>query len=281
MVTTSSAGASASLLGRGGVLDLCSLSDDACNNLIGIFLKAKPAMAVELVDLCEEEQDPDPACGRFRGSIKSWWPEKGYGFLECEHTFSMYGCDIYINRLAIGLFQKHDEVFFSVELNKEGKPQGKNLLPISAEAKKRQLLAATDPDFDLDTYLAQHKLGPYNPSHEEQEAQNRRNKRTGTERVQQDHGRGQYGKDGWGDPYAWWGPAWRDGPYGGKGGSWHGQKGGLPYGERAKGGGMSTAALREHLFRGRDNGVSKGSKGGRTPGFSPFDLEDVLPPPPR
>lgn len=65
--------------------------------------------------------------------------DKGYGFLKCDQTYNVYGCDIYINRLAIGLFQKGDEVIFSVELNKEGKPQGKSLMPLTVEAKSRQL----------------------------------------------------------------------------------------------------------------------------------------------
>lgn len=118
------------------MLDLATLSDDACDALIKIFLKAKPACAVHLVDVSAPEPPLDPAQGRFRGFVKSWWPEKGYGFLECDATFAHYQCDIYINRLAIGLFQKSDEVIFSVELNKEGKPQGKNLLPIGEEAKR-------------------------------------------------------------------------------------------------------------------------------------------------
>jgi len=145
------------------MLDLSSLSDDACDNLISIFLKARPSLALELIDLAENEPDAEVSQGRFKGRIKSWWPEKGYGFLNCDQTYAVYGCDIYINRLAIGLFQKNDEVHFSVELNKEGKPQGKNLLPVTMEAKKRQLMAACDPQFDLEGYLAQHQLGPYAP----------------------------------------------------------------------------------------------------------------------
>lgn len=36
-----------------------------------------------------------------------------------------------MNRLSIGLFQKFDEVQFDVELNKEGKPQGKRLAGVT------------------------------------------------------------------------------------------------------------------------------------------------------
>ena len=104
---------------------LITLSDDAADALIRIFLKAKPALALQLVEVSAPEGEGEPSQGRFRGTVKSWWPEKGYGFLECEATFRVYQCDIYINRLAIGLFQKGDEVIFSVELNKEGKPQGR------------------------------------------------------------------------------------------------------------------------------------------------------------
>ncbi len=149
------------------MLDLCTLSDDACEGLISLFLQARPALAHELVDLADPEGPPDILHGRFEGVVKSYWSKKGYGFLECPHTFAAYGCDIYINRLAIGLFQKGDRVYFSVELNKEGKPQGKNLFPVTAEAKRRQLLAASQgPGFDLDGYLKKHELGPYAPGAE-------------------------------------------------------------------------------------------------------------------
>lgn len=172
-------------------LDLCALSDDACDNLIGIFLKARPALALELVDLAEAEPEPQVAQGRFKGKIKSWWPEKGYGFLDCTETYEVYACDIYINRLAIGLFQKGDEVHFSVELNKEGKPQGKNLLPVSLEAKRRQLMAACDPQFDLEGYLVKHQLGPYAPG----EQQEKKGRGRGTQQWPQ-----QYGGPVWGAP---------------------------------------------------------------------------------
>ena len=59
-------------------LDISALSDDACDNLIQIFMKARPNLAVELVALTNEEPDPDPACGRFRGCVKNWWPVLQY-----------------------------------------------------------------------------------------------------------------------------------------------------------------------------------------------------------
>ncbi len=72
------------------MLDLATLSDDAADALIKLFLKAKPACAVHLVDVSAPEPTPDPAQGRFKGTVKSWWAEKGYGFLECEATFAVY-----------------------------------------------------------------------------------------------------------------------------------------------------------------------------------------------
>ena len=72
------------------MLDLTTLSDDACENLIEIVLKAKPACAMELVDVSGPEDTPNPSTGRFKGHVKSWWPDKGYGFLECAETFAVY-----------------------------------------------------------------------------------------------------------------------------------------------------------------------------------------------
>ncbi|CAD7932043.1 unnamed protein product [Amoebophrya sp. A25] len=248
-------------------LDLLELSDDACDSLIAIFMKARPGTAIDFLDLCAEEPLPDPAQGRFRGNIKSWWPEKGYGFLECEATFAVYGCDIYINRLAIGLFQKGDDVHFSVELNKEGKPQGKNLLPVSQEAKRRQLLAAIDPSFDLDAYLMQYELGPYHPNSEEEKPRGKGR----TERA----ARGQ--QEAWGATWGWKGdPWWRmRGPY----------ERPLPFGDR-RGFGF-TAFGGKGEKGGKANWVNKGgtvrapttiySKLSSAAGSG--DFEDVLPPP--
>ena len=64
-----------------------------------------------------------------------------------------------------------------MELNKEGKPQGKNLLPVSVEAKKRQLLAATDPNFDLEAYLVRNRLGPYSAKALEEREKNESSRR--------------------------------------------------------------------------------------------------------
>lgn len=56
------------------MLDLGALSDDAVYNIISLFLKSKPGAAINLVDLCDDEPEPNAMEGRFRGVIKSWWP---------------------------------------------------------------------------------------------------------------------------------------------------------------------------------------------------------------
>merc|ERR1712190_450330 len=40
--------------------------------------------------------DQLPGC--FRGFLKAYYPQKGYGFVQCDQTFATYACDVFVHR---------------------------------------------------------------------------------------------------------------------------------------------------------------------------------------
>jgi len=65
----------------------------------------------------------------YQGNVKSYSPEKGFGFIDCEDTRREFGQDVYVSEQE---FQKSecnvlDEVLFQISLNKKGQPQAQNI----------------------------------------------------------------------------------------------------------------------------------------------------------
>jgi len=65
--------------------------------------------------------------GRFRGRIKAFNMEKGFGFIECSEAHAQYGRDTFLHKAHIGDLTVGSEVTFAVELNKQGMPQARDL----------------------------------------------------------------------------------------------------------------------------------------------------------
>jgi len=66
--------------------------------------------------------------GNFIGVLKTWNPEKGYGFIKCDDINSMgYGGDVFVNQKNIGNFQVGSMVGFTV-YNLNGKVQARDLV---------------------------------------------------------------------------------------------------------------------------------------------------------
>lgn len=65
--------------------------------------------------------------GRFRGKIKSFNPDKGFGFIECREVNARYGRDTFVHKAQIGDLKAGADVIFSVECNKQGMPQAKDV----------------------------------------------------------------------------------------------------------------------------------------------------------
>lgn len=77
-------------------------------------------------------QDDAPQEETFVGQVKSYAPQQGYGFIECQDTFDKYKSDVFLhkNQVENGPLKrvsKGDSVRFSVEMNKKGRPQARNL----------------------------------------------------------------------------------------------------------------------------------------------------------
>merc|ERR1740129_1981877 len=70
--------------------------------------------------------------GRYRGRIKSFNPEKGFGFIECPETHALFNRDVFLHKAQFGDMVVGTEVTFLVETNKQGMPQAKDLAPLGA-----------------------------------------------------------------------------------------------------------------------------------------------------
>lgn len=97
----------------------------------------------ELQSLCNRvpSQQPiaqmDPAGNapgmgaQYRGTIKSFNPKEGYGFIACPELKKEYGCDVFMHQhqfyncpveLKVG-----DSIIFRLEISKQGKPQARDI----------------------------------------------------------------------------------------------------------------------------------------------------------
>eukprot|EP00927_Polykrikos_kofoidii_P083249 TRINITY_DN8486_c0_g1_i1.p1 TRINITY_DN8486_c0_g1~~TRINITY_DN8486_c0_g1_i1.p1 ORF type:complete len:551 (+),score=124.15 TRINITY_DN8486_c0_g1_i1:124-1776(+) len=67
--------------------------------------------------------------GRFYGTVKSYNPEKGFGFVACSQTLPIFNRDIFVHRREMERSQAPVSVAvsFFVELNGEGHPQARNM----------------------------------------------------------------------------------------------------------------------------------------------------------
>jgi len=64
---------------------------------------------------------------RFQGCIKSFNTEKGYGFIESRDAYGVYGRDVFLHKAHVGEHVVGGFVSFTVEINKQGMPQGRDI----------------------------------------------------------------------------------------------------------------------------------------------------------
>eukprot|EP01062_Namystynia_karyoxenos_P014760 TRINITY_DN15333_c0_g1_i1.p2 TRINITY_DN15333_c0_g1~~TRINITY_DN15333_c0_g1_i1.p2 ORF type:complete len:246 (+),score=17.43 TRINITY_DN15333_c0_g1_i1:91-738(+) len=74
-----------------------------------------------------------PAPPRYTGTVKSFNEVTGYGFLQCEQTFSMYGRDVFLHKAQAAGLRIGQWVEFSTEVNELGHPQARNLAPMELD----------------------------------------------------------------------------------------------------------------------------------------------------
>lgn len=74
---------------------------------------------------------PPPPPGKFRGRIKSFNTDKGFGFIDCPEAQAQFGRDVFLHKANVGDMTVGTEVMFSVESNKQGMPQARDLVTIA------------------------------------------------------------------------------------------------------------------------------------------------------
>jgi len=75
-----------------------------------------------------------PGEGRYQGRIKSFNTEKGFGFIESAEAHAQFGRDVFVHRSIIGSLTVGTQVSFTVETNKQGMPQAKELTATQGQA---------------------------------------------------------------------------------------------------------------------------------------------------
>jgi len=68
--------------------------------------------------------------GKFQGRIKSYSSEKGFGFIQCAQTYAQFGRDVFLHKAQIGNTGVGTLVNFSCEVNQQGMPQAKEVVPL-------------------------------------------------------------------------------------------------------------------------------------------------------
>eukprot|EP00927_Polykrikos_kofoidii_P024679 TRINITY_DN22396_c0_g1_i1.p1 TRINITY_DN22396_c0_g1~~TRINITY_DN22396_c0_g1_i1.p1 ORF type:complete len:474 (-),score=125.90 TRINITY_DN22396_c0_g1_i1:72-1433(-) len=72
-----------------------------------------------------------PAVERFRGKIRSFNADKGFGFIDSPETNAKFGRNVFLHKTHIGDFAIGSDVTFSVGTNKQGMPQARDLAAIA------------------------------------------------------------------------------------------------------------------------------------------------------
>eukprot|EP00931_Biecheleriopsis_adriatica_P078316 TRINITY_DN5177_c0_g1_i1.p1 TRINITY_DN5177_c0_g1~~TRINITY_DN5177_c0_g1_i1.p1 ORF type:complete len:282 (+),score=69.44 TRINITY_DN5177_c0_g1_i1:197-1042(+) len=65
---------------------------------------------------------------RYTGIIKAFSTVQGFGFIQSREMTNLYGCDAFLNQAVEGGIVIGGTVSFSVEMNKDGKPQARNVV---------------------------------------------------------------------------------------------------------------------------------------------------------
>lgn len=113
--------------------NLCALDADNAVTVITSVLQARPELAPPVVNFSVPDLTYPPAKAlierRASGYIKSFCPDKGFGFIECDELKEVFGNDVFLHHAQCGSFTKGSEVSFAVMLSKDNKPQAYDLMP--------------------------------------------------------------------------------------------------------------------------------------------------------
>lgn len=68
---------------------------------------------------------------RYSGIITTFLPDKKFGFIQSTEVHQLFGKDVFVSDMEIGAFNVGSAVTFRVVLNKQGRPQARDLLPLA------------------------------------------------------------------------------------------------------------------------------------------------------
>lgn len=80
--------------------------------------------------------------GSFPGRIKSYNPDKGFGFIDCQYTYTQYNRDVFLHKAQIGDLKVGQMVSFKCEINKQGMPQAKDVSALNLPPQMQAAFAA-------------------------------------------------------------------------------------------------------------------------------------------
>jgi len=74
---------------------------------------------------------PSGLAKTYEGTVKSYNPDKGFGFIFCEATLKRYQSDVFLHKKQAEGVSLGDKVTFEVEVNERGKPQARNVIRVT------------------------------------------------------------------------------------------------------------------------------------------------------
>jgi cold shock CspA family protein len=83
---------------------------------------------------------------RHEGRIKSFSEKTEYGFITCDEVHAQYGGDVFLSRRELGNCRVGDMVTFSLQINKQGKPQAVDVRSLNENALDAGQAAAVSVD---------------------------------------------------------------------------------------------------------------------------------------
>mmetsp|Transcript_108343 Transcript_108343/g.170885 ORF Transcript_108343/g.170885 Transcript_108343/m.170885 type:complete len:574 (-) Transcript_108343:169-1890(-) len=85
----------------------------------------------------EDEQAAEAENMRLPGVVRSIDKVSGFGFITCAEVTETYGQDVFVAAQDIGSFRPGTDVSFVFFENQQGKPQGRDLMPLEAGSSAR------------------------------------------------------------------------------------------------------------------------------------------------
>merc|ERR1719507_1860614 len=108
------------------------LDEESLVQVISSVLMARPEAAPPVVNFSIPDLTYPPSRAlterRGKGVIKSFNPQAGFGFIQCEELHAVFGNDVFLHQKQLGDFVPGATVTFAVCLSKDNKPQAYDLM---------------------------------------------------------------------------------------------------------------------------------------------------------